>query len=148
MFVFILQKMDKNKDGVVTLDEFIESCQEVRMKCQVQQKVQVMPPSLFSLPPNFICKEVPFHPGVPLLSKKTSSYKIGGALWCCWAIRAVGSGWSVLLILWQVHNYERAHNALYLPQYFIYLVVYLRGWRCVFGMRLEILVSASTVGFC
>uniref|UniRef100_A0A674K951 Potassium voltage-gated channel interacting protein 1 n=1 Tax=Terrapene triunguis TaxID=2587831 RepID=A0A674K951_9SAUR len=24
------QKMDKNKDGVVTLDEFIESCQEVR----------------------------------------------------------------------------------------------------------------------
>uniref|UniRef100_A0A8C9L8J9 Potassium voltage-gated channel interacting protein 1 n=1 Tax=Pavo cristatus TaxID=9049 RepID=A0A8C9L8J9_PAVCR len=27
------QKMDKNKDGVVTLDEFIESCQEVRMKC-------------------------------------------------------------------------------------------------------------------
>lgn len=27
---FLLQKMDKNKDGVVTLDEFIESCQEVR----------------------------------------------------------------------------------------------------------------------
>uniref|UniRef100_A0A8C0E994 Potassium voltage-gated channel interacting protein 1 n=1 Tax=Bubo bubo TaxID=30461 RepID=A0A8C0E994_BUBBB len=26
------QKMDKNKDGVVTLDEFIESCQEVRTK--------------------------------------------------------------------------------------------------------------------
>uniref|UniRef100_A0A8C6VAP4 Potassium voltage-gated channel interacting protein 1 n=1 Tax=Naja naja TaxID=35670 RepID=A0A8C6VAP4_NAJNA len=24
------QKMDKNKDGIVTLDEFIESCQEVR----------------------------------------------------------------------------------------------------------------------
>lgn len=31
-FFFILQKMDKNKDGVVTLDEFIESCQEVRTK--------------------------------------------------------------------------------------------------------------------
>lgn len=33
VLVLILQKMDKNKDGVVTLDEFIESCQEVRMKC-------------------------------------------------------------------------------------------------------------------
>lgn len=29
--LFILQKMDKNKDGVVTLDEFIESCQEVSL---------------------------------------------------------------------------------------------------------------------
>jgi hypothetical protein len=26
----VFQKMDKNKDGVVTLDEFLESCQEVR----------------------------------------------------------------------------------------------------------------------
>lgn len=26
---FSLQKMDKNRDGVVTLDEFILSCQEV-----------------------------------------------------------------------------------------------------------------------
>ena len=32
IFFLILQKMDKNKDGVVTLDEFIESCQEVRTK--------------------------------------------------------------------------------------------------------------------
>lgn len=28
-----LQKMDKNRDGVVTLDEFILSCQEV--ECEV-----------------------------------------------------------------------------------------------------------------
>lgn len=27
--VFFLQKMDKNRDGVVTLEEFILSCQEV-----------------------------------------------------------------------------------------------------------------------
>lgn len=32
----LLQKMDKNKDGVVTLDEFIESCQEVRIDFLLQ----------------------------------------------------------------------------------------------------------------
>lgn len=29
IFYYDLQKMDKNRDGVVTLDEFILSCQEV-----------------------------------------------------------------------------------------------------------------------
>lgn len=27
--------MDKNKDGVVTIDEFIESCQKVSIQCSV-----------------------------------------------------------------------------------------------------------------
>lgn len=31
---FFPQKMDKNRDGVVTLDEFILSCQEVHYFCQ------------------------------------------------------------------------------------------------------------------
>uniref|UniRef100_F6VXX9 Potassium voltage-gated channel interacting protein 1 n=1 Tax=Macaca mulatta TaxID=9544 RepID=F6VXX9_MACMU len=31
------QKMDKNKDGIVTLDEFLESCQEVRRDLRAQQ---------------------------------------------------------------------------------------------------------------
>ncbi|KAF3828314.1 hypothetical protein GH733_005011 [Mirounga leonina] len=30
------QKMDKNKDGIVTLDEFLESCQEVRRDLRAQ----------------------------------------------------------------------------------------------------------------
>ncbi|NXK57924.1 KCIP4 protein, partial [Sylvietta virens] len=29
------QKMDKNKDGVVTIDEFIESCQKVSIQCLI-----------------------------------------------------------------------------------------------------------------
>lgn len=28
---FLFQKMDKNKDGVVTLEEFIRACQEVNI---------------------------------------------------------------------------------------------------------------------
>ncbi|XP_063269661.1 Kv channel-interacting protein 1 isoform X4 [Prinia subflava] len=36
------QKMDKNKDGVVTLDEFIESCQEVRTKLELQEKLYLI----------------------------------------------------------------------------------------------------------
>lgn len=28
-FFFFLQKMDKNRDGVVTIEEFIETCQKV-----------------------------------------------------------------------------------------------------------------------
>ena len=28
--------MDKNKDGIVTLDEFLESCQEVRRDLRAQ----------------------------------------------------------------------------------------------------------------
>lgn len=31
MFFLFGQKMDKNKDGVVTIDEFIDCCQNVRL---------------------------------------------------------------------------------------------------------------------
>ncbi len=33
LYITSLQKMDKNRDGVVTFDEFILSCQEVQYFC-------------------------------------------------------------------------------------------------------------------
>lgn len=41
-FLFLFeQKMDKNKDGVVTIDEFIESCQKVSVKTPLKRQTPI-----------------------------------------------------------------------------------------------------------
>ncbi|GAB0196131.1 Kv channel-interacting protein 1 [Grus japonensis] len=63
------EKMDKNKDGVVTLDEFIESCQEVQQSWKEKR-----PGYALHMKINFyLCREVISYPILAHLGPEDAS---------------------------------------------------------------------------